>query len=164
MRCIAVVPTIQSKLCMYVEHMVEHNSVYIVWLKTWNVITSKFLTKRYKQSCVLSYILHIHFYFIQVTLILLTWRIWWAPNNATKWQMGFNCVFKWLRVTCHKNGCHSGRWECSCTKHVFETVNVYLSHYAPPCEMFRWKEALMGIILNNNWSVQRKLMLRIFLL
>jgi len=24
-----------------------------------------------------------------LTLILLTWRIRWAPNNATRWQMGF---------------------------------------------------------------------------
>jgi hypothetical protein len=31
-----------------------------------------------------------------LTLILLTWRIWWAPNNASKWQMGFNSAFKWL--------------------------------------------------------------------
>ena len=28
------------------------------------------------------------------TLILLTWRIWWAPINASKWQMGYNLVFK----------------------------------------------------------------------
>ena len=28
--------------------------------------------------------------------ILLTWRIWWAPNNASKWQMGFNSTFKGL--------------------------------------------------------------------
>jgi len=28
-----------------------------------------------------------------LTLILLTWRIWWAPNNASKWQMGFNPAF-----------------------------------------------------------------------
>ena len=27
------------------------------------------------------------------TLILPTWRIWWATNNASKWQMGFNSVF-----------------------------------------------------------------------
>jgi len=27
---------------------------------------------------------------IVLTLILLTWRIWRAPNNASKWQMGFN--------------------------------------------------------------------------
>jgi hypothetical protein len=31
-----------------------------------------------------------------LTLILLTWRIWWAPNNASKWQMGFNSTFKVL--------------------------------------------------------------------
>ena len=29
-------------------------------------------------------------------LILLTFRIWWAPNNACKWQMGFNSAFKRL--------------------------------------------------------------------
>jgi len=32
-----------------------------------------------------------------LTLILLTWRIWWAPNNASKWQVGFNSAFKGLR-------------------------------------------------------------------
>jgi len=31
-----------------------------------------------------------------LTLILLTWKIWWAPNNASKWQMGFNLAFKGL--------------------------------------------------------------------
>ena len=29
-------------------------------------------------------------------LILITWRIWWAPNNASRWQMGFNSAFKGL--------------------------------------------------------------------
>ena len=24
----------------------------------------------------------------------LTWRIWWAPNNASKWQMGFNSALR----------------------------------------------------------------------
>ena len=33
-----------------------------------------------------------------LTLILLTWRIWWVPNNASKWQMGFNSVFKGVRI------------------------------------------------------------------
>ena len=27
---------------------------------------------------------------------LLTWRKWWTPNNASKWQMGFNSAFKGL--------------------------------------------------------------------
>jgi len=31
-----------------------------------------------------------------LTLILLTWRIWRAPNNASKWQMRFNSAFKGL--------------------------------------------------------------------
>ena len=31
---------------------------------------------------------------VTLTLILLTWRIWWAPNNANKWQIGFNSAFK----------------------------------------------------------------------
>jgi len=33
---------------------------------------------------------------ISLTLILLTWRIGWAPNNASRWQMGFNLAFKGL--------------------------------------------------------------------
>jgi hypothetical protein len=32
-----------------------------------------------------------------LTLILLTWRIGWAPGNASKWQMGFNLAFTGLR-------------------------------------------------------------------
>ena len=31
-----------------------------------------------------------------LTLILLTWRKWWAPNNASKQEMGFNSAFKGL--------------------------------------------------------------------
>jgi hypothetical protein len=35
--------------------------------------------------------------FQALTLTPLTWRIWWAPNNASKWQMGFNSAFKGLK-------------------------------------------------------------------
>jgi len=31
-----------------------------------------------------------------LTLILLMWKIWWVPNNVSKWQMGFNSAFKGL--------------------------------------------------------------------
>jgi hypothetical protein len=31
-----------------------------------------------------------------LTLTLLTWKIWWAPNNASKGQMRFNSAFKGL--------------------------------------------------------------------
>jgi len=32
-----------------------------------------------------------------LTLILLTWRICWAPNNASRWRMGFKSAFKGLK-------------------------------------------------------------------
>ena len=38
-----------------------------------------------------------------LTLILLMWRKWWTPNNASKWQMGFNSAFKGL--SCHSVSC-----------------------------------------------------------
>jgi len=31
--------------------------------------------------------------FSHLTLNPLTWKIWWAPNNASRWQMGFNSAF-----------------------------------------------------------------------
>jgi hypothetical protein len=34
-----------------------------------------------------------------LSLILLTWKIRWAPNNASKCQMGFNLVFKVLMTS-----------------------------------------------------------------
>ena len=42
-----------------------------------------------------------------LTLILLMWRIWWAPNNARKWQMGFFSAFKGLN-SLHSVVCTSG--------------------------------------------------------
>jgi len=33
-----------------------------------------------------------------LTLILLRWRILWAPNNASRWQMGFNWALKGLNI------------------------------------------------------------------
>jgi len=47
-----------------------------------------------------------------LTLILLTCRIWWAPNNASKWQMGFNLVFK-------------GLMQCCCTSPVQHSTTTY---------------------------------------
>jgi len=39
-----------------------------------------------------------------LTLALLTWRIWWAPNNAKKWQIGFNPAFRGLILNLNKQG------------------------------------------------------------
>ena len=55
-----------------------------------------------------------------LTLILLSWRKWWAPNNVSKQQMGFNSAFKGL-ITSNLSFCHilyvhtvsfSGRLQC----------------------------------------------------
>ena len=44
-----------------------------------------------------------------LTITPLTWRIWWAPSNASKWPMGFNSAFKglmWSNNPCSvKNEC-----------------------------------------------------------
>ena len=36
-----------------------------------------------------------------LTPILLTWKIGCAPNNASRWQMGFNLAYKWLIFWTH---------------------------------------------------------------
>ena len=46
--------------------------------------------------CRTVYIFQYVFQKCSLTLILLTWRIRWAPNNASIWQMGFNWAFKGL--------------------------------------------------------------------
>ena len=33
-----------------------------------------------------------------ITLTLLTWTIWRAPTNVSKWRMGFNSAFKGLNI------------------------------------------------------------------
>ena len=49
-----------------------------------------------------------------LTLILLTWRIWCAPNNASRWQMGFNRAFKGLSPKIY-----GARTETVYTKHLW---------------------------------------------
>jgi len=49
-------------------------------------------------SHLLTPIIFTSFCITSLILILPTWRIWWAPNNANKWQMRFNSAFKGLMV------------------------------------------------------------------
>ena len=59
-----------------------------------------------KIATVSSYLIHGNWMLVQennllkninsLTLILLMWRIWWALNNASKGQKGFNWAFKGL--------------------------------------------------------------------
>jgi len=50
--------------------------------------------------------------YITLTLNPLTWRIWWAPNNASRWQMGFNSAFKGLNA----NSLQQGVFLCGATQ------------------------------------------------
>ena len=45
-----------------------------------------------------SFMDYFHHTYCNLTFILLTWSTGWAPNNASKWQMGFNLAFKGLTV------------------------------------------------------------------
>ena len=36
---------------------------------------------------------------LDLTLSPLTWKIWWAPNNASRWQIGFTSACKGLTIS-----------------------------------------------------------------
>jgi len=49
-----------------------------------------------KSECSLFPIIPRHNSMSSLTLYLLTWRIWWTSNKASKGKMGFNLAFKGL--------------------------------------------------------------------
>ena len=66
--------------------------------QAWNLLT--FLGYAYSAGST-EHVLYVRFTRVRLrdlTLILLTWRIWWS-NNASKWQMRFNSSFKGLKNT-----------------------------------------------------------------
>jgi hypothetical protein len=71
----------------------------------------------------------------QLTLILLTWRIWWAPNNASSWQMGFNSVFKGLSVF-HYFKCHTK--VTTYKENTVELVWNVMAYAQKPEFVFHW--------------------------
>ena len=56
-----------------------------------------------------------------LTLYLLTWRIWWASNNASKGQVGFNWVFKGL-ITDFNNTFSSINWKYATTNEINKII------------------------------------------
>ena len=57
-----------------------------------------------------------------LTLILLTWRKWWTPNNVSKWQMGFNSAFKGL-ISSHVSFHTFKQWNVNVIMKAAETAN-----------------------------------------
>jgi len=52
--------------------------------------------RRFSATCKNQGHIHLTEMFV-LTLNPLMWRIWWAPNNARRWQVGFNWAFKRLK-------------------------------------------------------------------
>jgi len=63
------------------------NSCSVSWYTLRNVSLSAPFRHREGEALWLS---------LRLTLILLTWRIWWAANNVSRWQMVFNSAYKEL--------------------------------------------------------------------
>jgi len=61
-----------------------------------------------------------------LTLIVLMWSIGWAPNNARKWQMGFNSAFKGLNTCNILSECYAEKEVYSTVHHIFSTWTRWL--------------------------------------
>jgi hypothetical protein len=66
------------------------------------------------------------------------WRIWWAPNNVSRWQMGFNSAFKEL-INCSSDPDSFGRSPtCTINKNVL-VVTGRLSKDDMLCTIPCWR-------------------------
>jgi hypothetical protein len=87
----------------------------------WLPLSHEHLTLTYDIFQKLNYTCQILF-----TLYLLMWRVWWAPNNASKWQMGFNSAFKGLsflikNVICRRQMIYHKQFEDAVGIHTFQS-------------------------------------------
>ena len=82
-------------------------------------------------------ILYIYIYkssYQLLTLILPTWRIWWASNNASRWQMGSNVALKVLISLLIAEVPRSKAWVCSRSLVGFEGSNPVGAWMSVCCE------------------------------
>ena len=74
---------------------------------------------------------------ISTGVYVLTWRIWWAPNNASKSQMGFNSAFKGLIL--YYNSCLAFSQNCEERPSTSSCLSVLLHGTTrPPMHGFSW--------------------------
>ena len=64
-------------------------------------------------------------FWLLLTLILSTWRIWGAPNTTRKWQMGFKSAFNGLKFV-RETIPFTYKIEGSCNSSVSSAVNVFV--------------------------------------
>jgi len=65
---------------------------------------------------------------VVLTLTLLTWRIWWAPNNASRWQMRFNSAFKGVNLAEENQNQDCGRASGRRRKDISPVIHTTLRH------------------------------------
>ena len=58
-----------------------------------------------------------------LTLTLLTWTIWRAPTNASKWRMGFKSAFK---------GLNNAIWTANILYFTFHHTKIYITSLFRP--------------------------------
>jgi len=83
-----------------------------------------------------------------LTLIPLTWRIWWA-NNASKWQMGFNSAFKGLISLTLTLGLHAR--DSVSLKRMTDLTNLKLSRKLNSVKLSRTVDRN---IVATGWTVR----------
>jgi len=96
-----------------------------------------------------------------LTPTLLTWRIGWAPNNASKWQMGFNSAFKGLRLKIE--GCNQywyillwfnwKIWDFCRDTHTLCSKLLWWQNFVWWCLIFVYPQYLTGI-LSPFWNLE----------
>jgi hypothetical protein len=105
-----------------------------------------------------------HFNLINLTLILLTWRIWWACNNVSKWQMGFNLAFKELIRNSFKTFPEfAGIIYRNC---YYKSINVHWHPSSPEGfgqKEMQWKMENQQLIFLHNAPAHRSVLVNDFL-
>ena len=115
-------------------------------------------SRNIKNRCSIYIYIYIYIYDISnlrvndLTLILLTWRKWWA-NNASKEQMGFNSVFKGLMV--------NNRWYANKKPETvkFCVLHTYVWHFV--IELLHLNLILIFLFLSQSDLSQKNWFLNI---
>jgi hypothetical protein len=76
----------------------------------------------------------VFFHVTSLTLNPPTWKIWWAPNNVSKGQMGFNSVFKGLKGWFSGEKCFFVSFSAQCSFHTFIVSRTIPPDIARHCQ------------------------------
>jgi len=98
----AVIASINKRKRQAMNYLISHEAFWTVRELYKSTVEAMYNSQ--KGNCTLcivskTYIIHRRFLdsVILLSLSLLTSTKWWAPNNASKWRMGFNSAFKGLK-------------------------------------------------------------------